>query len=174
MKKALLTGIPALSVLSASAVHASPRLQDLEPAGYVCEGMFGHATIFFDIKEGMAYFQINGRKTLKEHIETYWYQNKFGHTVGAPPFYLIRACWGTRQRAINAHQPAEFQGATERHFNWDNGSWKFQSGIWGWYRESNMMLSFPEFMGNCIGDYEAGANLKKKFAKVNKPADGEE
>jgi hypothetical protein len=131
MKKLLLT-VTALAALSGSA-HANPKLQDLPASGFVCEHKYQrsqHATVLFDTQANAIYFQINAGRILKEPFEVYWSEpdqqfNEYGHVETTGSYHLSRVGWGTRQHAIENHQPSEFPGSTSRGLyigNVDGGS----------------------------------------------------
>jgi hypothetical protein len=137
MKKLLLAG-SALLMLSASA-HAVP-LDQIEPAGYICEGNIGgSATVLFDPQAGTVYWQIKNHPVHIEYDARYEVLNAFGHTGGSPPFYIYKAYFGAAKYGVYGD------------FEIDRREWNL-----------TITPSLDEqFMGRCIGNYEAAAKLKE-------------
>jgi len=153
-----------MAIASAIAAPASASIQDVEPAGFVCEGRDGNATIFFDTQEGMAYLKINNQPTLKEEIKTWWAVNKFGHGGGQPPFYFTGVEWGAAWQKDSSipidNGPESTSGLLMRHGN----SMALTYGYYEKHREPNGPITpvwlVAQYKGDCVGDYNAGVKLK--------------
>jgi hypothetical protein len=154
--------LAAAVVIVAIATPALASIQDVEPAGFSCEGRDGDATIFFDTKEGMVYLKINDQLTLKEEIKYWWQVNKYGHGGGKPPFYFTGMTWGaaeSRDGLPTDNGPTSTSRTLQQHGN----HWVLTYG----YREKHKnpdgsvtpLWLVVQYKGDCAGDYDAGVKL---------------